>query len=153
MVPSETVVGRVEEMYDPQRTAAILAQFGQAQQSVGVHTLIGELGGESLEPGWYLEIYEQGLPERVVRLGIGEHIIGRSTDCNIVLTQRCISRIHCILTVHADGHIVLRDLKSTNHVFVNDEQMESEGRCEVQEGMVICASRLCVIIVRRVAPP
>lgn len=151
MVPSETVVERVGEMYNPKRIAAILAQFNEAEGTMGTETLLGELNDESLEPGLYLEIYECGFAARVVRLAMGEHVIGRSPDCTIILQNRCASRMHCMLTVHADGRVVLRDLQSTNHVLVNGVQMEPEGICEVQEGAgIILASHNCSMVLRKV---
>ena len=149
MIPSETVVGRVEEMYDPERMHAILAQFEAAQGTVGTETLIGQLSDQPLEPGWYLEITERGFPTRMIRLSIGEHLIGRSSACNIIIQHRCVSRMHCMMTIHADGRVVLRDLQSANHTVVNTVQMESEGRLEVSAGAIMYLSYFCCMILRQ----
>lgn len=149
MNPSETMVGRIEEMYDPQRTPAILAQFNQAQESMNAGTLIGQLLDQSLEPGWYLNIHQNGWPERMERLSIGEHVIGRGPDCNIILGHICISRIHCMITLHTDGRMVLRDLQSANHVLVDGIQINPQERYEVSQNTKIYLSGACFITLKK----
>lgn len=151
MIPSKTMIEQVCEMYDPERAAAILKQFDRAAETIGKETYVGELRNESLSPGWYLNVYEYGEPERAYRLGIGEHIIGRSPDCDVVLCNRTASRTHCAITVHADGRIVLRDLHSANHVRVDGVLLEPDGRCEIGEETTILASIFCRMVLRRVA--
>lgn len=149
MLPEEREKQQLVDMYGPERAAAILRQGESADQSTGVETIFGQVFDESLEPGWYLEIFETEQPYRLVRLGIGEHVIGRLPSCNILIGNRAISRIHCLMTVHADGHITLRDMQSTNHIFVNGVQMEPEGRCELKDGDIILATQICMMILTR----
>ena len=49
--------------------------------------------------------------------------IGRDEDCELMLTQREVSRSHCSVTAGAEGVTVL-DLGSTNGTFVNDERVQ-----------------------------
>ena len=149
MLPSDSVQERVEEMYGPERATAVLDQFRNAGETCGTETLVGQLCDQSLDAGLYLEIYEIDSPPRVVRLSIGEHVIGRGPDCDIPLHNRCTSRMHCLITVHADERITLRDLKSTNRVYVNGSIMEPDGRCELQVGARILASTICEMTLTR----
>lgn len=60
-----------------------------------------------------------------VRLGVGDHLIGRAEDCSIQLDDPLVSRHHALLQVSEDK-IVLRDLSSRNGVEVNGKRI-SEG--------------------------
>lgn len=147
MKPTETFDRRLEEMYGPERKTAIIDQMEQAQMSVGTETLIGQLSDQSREEGLYLEIQEVGYPKQCVRLEIGEHLIGRSPDCKIGLHHVFVSRIHCLITVHADGHITLRDMHSRNGIIVNGVQVDPLNSYPIQEGDVILASGSCRMMV------
>ncbi len=150
MIPSKTMVNEIGRIYDAERVQAIFNQFQQAQGTVGMETIIGKFSDKLLEPGWYLEIYQNTLPPKLVRLHIGEYVIGRNDDCNIILENLYISRIHCMITVHADGRIILRDLQSANHVVVNGIQMESEGRDEIHANTEIHLSLFCRMILKKI---
>lgn len=54
------------------------------------------------------------------RLSVGEHLIGRSPDCSIVLQDPLVSRHHAILRVEPDA-VFIEDLRSRNGVLVNGE--------------------------------
>ncbi|MDF3150323.1 FHA domain-containing protein, partial [Streptomyces sp. T21Q-yed] len=44
----------------------------------------------------------------------GEIRIGRSADADVPLDDPDVSRLHCAVTVAADGHVSVTDLDSTN---------------------------------------
>lgn len=151
MLPSDYVHERIEEMYGPERATIILNQFANAQETVGTETIVGQLCDQSLHPGWYLQICEIDEPFRMERLAIGEYLIGRGEDCNIRLKHNHISRVHCLITIHADGHVALRDLNSTNHVYVDSVQMDPDGRCELQENSrILLGSYTCEMVLVKV---
>jgi pSer/pThr/pTyr-binding forkhead associated (FHA) protein len=62
-------------------------------------------------------------------------VVGRSADCDIVLTSKKISRQHCCFA-QVDERLVLRDLGSTNGVKIN-------GR-SLQEGVVVNGDEIVI---------
>lgn len=52
--------------------------------------------------------------------------IGRGRDSDLHLPAGCISKEHAIITIQADGSLLLRELGSTNGTFVNGKQLEGE---------------------------
>jgi FHA domain len=59
-----------------------------------------------------------------------ELVVGRHTECDIVLEHPSVSRRHARLSFR-DGHWVLRDLDSTNGTRVNDRRVI---RCRLEPG-------------------
>ncbi len=51
-------------------------------------------------------------------------IIGRETNCDIVIPDNSVSRRHASLELIADGGFFVRDLNSTNGTFLNDARVE-----------------------------
>ncbi|PKN56039.1 MAG: GGDEF domain-containing protein [Deltaproteobacteria bacterium HGW-Deltaproteobacteria-14] len=72
-----------------------------------------EVGHECL-----VEIYGDNLGANH-HLGPGRWIIGRSLECDIIVTAGSVSRQHAAITVNA-GVVTLEDLDSTNGTYVND---------------------------------
>jgi pSer/pThr/pTyr-binding forkhead associated (FHA) protein len=58
------------------------------------------------------------------RLAQGTHVVGRGLDCDIVINDASVSRRHAELVI-SGSTITLRDLKSRNGTFANDERIES----------------------------
>ena len=63
----------------------------------------------------------EGIRRRVA-LSDGDHVIGRSDDCAVVIKDSSVSRHHARLAVH-DGHMELSDLGSANGTFRNGERV------------------------------
>jgi len=53
-------------------------------------------------------------------------MIGRGEDCHLRPQSDAISRHHCVI-VTSENEVVVRDLKSRNGTFVNDEQVTEEA--------------------------
>jgi predicted component of type VI protein secretion system len=51
-------------------------------------------------------------------------VVGRHPACDIRLDSLRVSRHHCCITCE-DGHIVVRDLGSTNGIRINGQQVET----------------------------
>jgi pSer/pThr/pTyr-binding forkhead associated (FHA) protein len=51
--------------------------------------------------------------------------IGRAEDCDLRIADRRVSRHHCELILDGDD-LFVRDLKSSNGTFVNDERIHDE---------------------------
>lgn len=50
-------------------------------------------------------------------------LLGRSAECDVVLTHPEISGRHAILTIHADGSVEIQDVGSKNGVLVNGQRV------------------------------
>jgi predicted component of type VI protein secretion system len=60
-----------------------------------------------------------------------QFVIGRGEGCQLRPASDRVSRKHCIILVEK-GQVFIRDLKSTNHTFINKEQVS--GDREVKNG-------------------
>jgi hypothetical protein len=71
-------------------------------------------------------------------LRVGNNSIGRSSECDIVLSDGHISRKHCVFLVHSNGNLELHDMASKNGTFLNKVRISSPTRLrhgdEVQIG-------------------
>ncbi len=72
-----------------------------------------------------------------------EFIIGRGSDCQIILPERQVSRHH-VKIMHEDGRYILHDLGSRNGTHLNGTQFE--GQIQLQDGDEISIA-LCVKLV------
>lgn len=70
---------------------------------------------------WMLRSSEPSLSFRLLP---GEvRTIGRATGAQFVVDAPLVSRLHCRLTLSADGELSVEDLDSTNGTFVNDRRV------------------------------
>ncbi len=77
-----------------------------------------------------LIVKEQGSPDRVFDLFGEDVLIGRSTGCDLRLSNVSVSREHACVRWHA-GLYIVEDKGSHNGVYVNDKRIESH---ELQTG-------------------
>ena len=95
---------------------------------------------------WILRTNTEGFPERVFRLLPGEpKTIGRATGADFIVDAALISRVHCRLTVLADGALEVKDLDSTNGTFVNGTRVET---ARVAPGDMIQVGRVEIIAMK-----
>lgn len=75
-------------------------------------------------------------PEKGATFGLptGQHTIGRTPDCDIVIHGRGVSRVHATITVKAHGDVVVEDLGSTNGIYLDGERIT---RCEMEPGQTL----------------
>lgn len=71
--------------------------------------------------------------------------IGRSPAASLVVDAPLISRVHCRLTVSADGRVEVVDLDSTNGTWVNGSQIAA---ATLHEGAVLRVGRVEFILER-----
>lgn len=64
----------------------------------------------------------------------GEHIVGRSPDADVVVSDHSVSRRHARIDRHGQ-HVVVVDLRSSNGTFVNGRRVE--GRTGLAAGDVV----------------
>jgi predicted component of type VI protein secretion system len=91
---------------------------------------------ETASGGWYLE-YEG----RRVDLPEGEHTLGRSRGCGVVLRDPSVSRGHALLSVR-DGAVTLQDLQSSNGTYVNGRRLEAEVRLVAGDRLILGETEL-----------
>jgi hypothetical protein len=72
--------------------------------------------------GWIVALNGQHKGEDF-RLRIGKNVIGTAADCDIVLTDKKISRKHATIR-YEGGEYQIADLDSSNGAFVNDEKVQ-----------------------------
>jgi pSer/pThr/pTyr-binding forkhead associated (FHA) protein len=73
---------------------------------------------------WILRTVTENHPEQTFRILPGAvRTLGRSTGADFIVDVALVSRVHCRLTVLADGRLEVRDLESTNGTFVNGERI------------------------------
>lgn len=89
-----------------------------------------------------LVIRTEGLTAEVIELKPGINRLGRSSRNDFQLDHHSISRFHAevILT---DDWMVVRDMDSSNGVFVNDEQVE---QCPLVSGQVLRLGDVCMLV-------
>lgn len=58
-----------------------------------------------------------------------EFVIGRGSDCNIILPERQVSRHHVRIT-HENGRYILHDLNSKNGTHLNGVQVQEKARLQ-----------------------
>src|SRR5215813_13704121 len=64
-------------------------------------------------------------------------LIGRQADCDVSLTlSRKISRKHCCIA-QVNNSFIVRDLGSTNGVFLNGNRIQKEATLEMGDNLVI----------------
>lgn len=69
----------------------------------------------------------------IVPVREGEYLVGRSSNCDIVINDASVSRRHARLIINGN-ELRISDLQSRFGTFVNDQRIES---CVVQAGHVI----------------
>lgn len=81
---------------------------------------------------WQLELVGgPTLPERLLPLG-QRLLIGRSAECQLLLPDTSVSRLHARIDRHAQGYSVT-DLGSRGGSFINDEQLSPNQACSLRE--------------------
>ncbi|QDV37803.1 SpoIIE family protein phosphatase [Tautonia plasticadhaerens] len=95
-------------------------------------------GGQQAAPS--LRVQRTGVPERVVELKHDRLLIGRSTECDLVLEESTVSSRHARLTRAADGSFLLEDLDSRNNTFLDGRPIKGMGALRLADGQ---AFRIC----------
>lgn len=93
------------------------------------------------------------MPVRLVPVSPGSPIkldkpvllVGRNPDCDVVLkTSRKVSRTHCVVAC-ADNRILVRDLGSTNGVWINNHRVEREARLRLGDELSVADVRFHLV--------
>jgi len=85
------------------------------------------------------------MPVRLVPANSGKPIvldkpvllIGRNPDCDVDLKgNRKVSRLHCLVVV-VQNRVIIRDLGSTNGVWINGQRVDREGRMKIGDELSV----------------
>ena len=93
-----------------------------------------------------LEIRPSAQDSQTFSLKPGENLIGRSPECEIIINEPSISRRHAALTVQG-GRILLKDLGSRNHTFVDAQAVGAE--MEILPGTCLSFGKVEAQVIRR----
>jgi predicted component of type VI protein secretion system len=100
----------------------------------GFHSVLRGLPPRRAHRGGLGSLFEDEASETLLALDWNrpshELFIGRSTGCDVVLTDTTVSRCHARLTPR-DGFWVLHDLCSTNGSYLNGHRVK---RCQLHPG-------------------
>lgn len=97
------------------------------------------------------------MPVRLVPVASGKTIkldkpvllIGRNPDCDVILKQsRKVSRTHCLIAC-VENTIVVRDLGSTNGVWLNSQRVERSARIKVGDELSVADVRYNLVQVEK----
>ncbi len=109
--------------------AAPVPSMGQGTVMVNVSDVgtSGEKGRGSTDRtrevcGWMVALNGQHKGEDF-RLRVGKNVIGTAADCDIVLSDKKLSRKHATIR-YEGGEFQIADLDSSNGTFVNDEKVQ-----------------------------
>lgn len=81
-----------------------------------------------------LEVLVGTAKGREIPLPSSQFIIGRGGSCHLRPHSELVSKLHCAIG-RQSGHVYVRDLKSSNKTYVNDEEVKGGRR--VQNGDVL----------------
>ena len=109
------------------RSAIPMPSAGQGTAMLNIQEIGGEKGRGSQDKsrevcGWIVALNGQHKGEDF-RLRTGKNVLGTAADCDIVLTDKKISRKHATLR-YEGGEFQIADLDSSNGTFVNDEKVQ-----------------------------
>lgn len=86
-----------------------------------------------------LVVLEGKAKGREIPLPSTQFIIGRATACHLRPHSAMVSKYHCAIG-RSGGHVMVRDLKSRNGTFVNDEQIN--GAVRLKDGDTLAVGPL-----------
>lgn len=94
------------------------------------------LAGATTESNMYTLTVKMGkeLPGLTIDLGDGDHTVGRSKECHILIPDGSVSRHHCLLLVHG-AEVIVRDCGSHNGTFVDGVRIN--GQRPLKSGQVL----------------
>lgn len=97
------------------------------------------------------------MPVRLVPVSSGKPIkldkpvllVGRNPDCDVILKQsRKVSRTHCLIAC-VENTIVVRDLGSTNGVWLNSQRVERDARLKIGDELSVADVRYNLVRVEK----
>jgi len=90
-----------------------------------------------------LTVAEGANKGKVISVSKTQFLVGRDATCHLRPASQAVSKRHCALLIR-DGKVFIRDLKSTNGTFVNDQQIT--GEVELQNGDRVTIGPLAFVV-------
>ncbi len=78
-----------------------------------------------------------------IPLPLPQFLIGRDAKCNLRPSSEAVSKLHCAILQKPDG-VFVRDLKSTNGTFVNNDRISAEVK--VNDGDLVRVGPLVLAV-------
>jgi hypothetical protein len=78
----------------------------------------------------------------VYPLHVGQNLVGRLPDNDVVIRDECVSRKHCAIVVHTDLRCELHDIASKNGTLLNGKKLEGPTRLQSGDQILLCNRRL-----------
>jgi len=124
----------------PERTAGVTGSdppttTSRASQD-GLHSdplLDTQSQGDNVEPVGRVILATEGRTTQELALKVGRVIIGRTSDNDLQVDSRFVSRHHCQIVTGAEGSMI-EDLNSTNGIFVQGKRVR---RYNLNDGDVV----------------
>src|ERR1700722_3078342 len=79
----------------------------------------------------HLEVADGANKGKAIPITKAQFLVGRDASCQLRPASPSVSKRHCAVLLR-ENKIFIRDLKSTNGTFVNDQQIT--GEVEIQDG-------------------
>jgi hypothetical protein len=89
-------------------------------------------------------VYAIKLAGMLAPLRPGETLLGRGSDCDVVVPSEKASRLHAKIIVES-GTVWVEDLQSTNGVFVNDEPVVGRAQLRLRDAIRIGDTTMRVV--------
>ena len=77
---------------------------------------------DSEQKTWLVTIYPAGIGHSLIEVPPSRFVIGRGSECDLMLADSDVSREHCAIEPRGEGHVLI-DLSSTNGTFLNDNRI------------------------------
>jgi hypothetical protein len=78
----------------------------------------------------------------VYPLHVGQNLVGRLPDNDVVIRDECVSRKHCAIIVHTDLRCELHDVASKNGTLLNGKKIAGPTRLQSGDQILLCNRRL-----------
>ena len=85
------------------------------------------------EPGGRIIVATEGRTTQELSLAVGRIIVGRTSDNDLQIDSRFVSRHHCQIITGAEGSVI-EDLNSTNGIFVQGKRVR---RYNLNDGDIV----------------
>lgn len=84
--------------------------------------------------------------EKIHPLQVGVNSVGRLPDNTVVIRDECVSRRHCAIVVHRDGHCELHDVASKNGTVLNGSKIHGPTRLRPGDKIALCSRNIVFLI-------
>ena len=84
--------------------------------------------------------------EKLHPLTVGVNSVGRLPDNSVVIRDECVSRRHCAIIVHRNGHCELHDVASKNGTVLNGSRINSPTRLRPGDKIALCSRNITFLV-------